>query len=237
MPLIIFLTLLGIAGACAGVLLSRQVGRVYHLTSITGGLFLGMATFLILPEAFESGPWPIVTLFLLAGCISFAWLEKTFDHSLHGEEQTSMEAMPLPTVFGVVALHNALDGWNMGIALQISTGGFARAFSIGMGLHKCVGGLAIGAILRRPSAGTARNVILAATAEAITLLGALAERGLIAHMGQRWTVWFLAATGGSFLFLAFHSFAEAKRGAGMSHTIRFGALGFAVVATAALLPH
>jgi zinc transporter ZupT len=236
MLLIVFLTLLGISGACAGVLISRQIGRVHQLTSITGGLFLGMAAFLIVPEAFESGPWPIVTMFLLAGCISFAWLENTLDHSLHGAN-TQLQATRLATIFSVIAIHNALDGWNMGIALQVSSGEFARAFSLGMGIHKCVGGLAIGAILRRASVSTVRNLMVAATAEAITFLGAVAERGLIAHIGQGWTVWFLAATGGSFLFLAFHSFAEAKRGVGLNHTIRFGALGFAVVATAALFPH
>lgn len=195
-----------------------------------------MATFLILPEAFQSGPWPIVTFFLLAGCATFAWLERKIGHSLHSESAHA-QTIPLSTIFAVVALHNALDGWNMGIAFQISTGGFARAFSIGMGIHKCVGGLAIGAILRRSCARTVRNLALAATAEAFTLLGAVAERGLIAHIGQGWTVWFLAATGGSFLFLAFHSFAELNRGVGLTRTIRFGALGFAVVAATAFFHH
>jgi zinc transporter ZupT len=234
MLLIALLTTLGIVGACAGVLVSQQIKRIHHLTSITGGLFLGMATFLILPEAFRSGPWPVVGAFLLAGCITFAWIERTLDRSLH-RTGSAIVAMPLPTIFAVVAIHNALDGWNMGIALQVPSGTFTTAFSIGMGLHKCVGGLAIGAMLRSAYASTSRNLMVAATAEAITIVGALAERGLIAEMGQRWTVWFLAATGGSFLFLAFHALAEAKRGTNLNQTISFAAIGFAVVGAAAVL--
>ena len=234
MLLISFLTALGILGACAGVLLSRQIKRIHHLTSITGGLFLGMATFLILPEAFRSGPWPVVAIFLVAGCVSFAWVERTLHRSLDRGDSRIL-TMPLPAIFGVIAVHNTLDGWNMGIALQISNSEFTRAFSIGMGLHKLIGGLAIGAMLRSASRSASRNLIVAATAEAVTLIGVAAERVLIAEMGHGWTVWFLAATGGSFLFLAFHALAEAKRGTNLNQTLWFGALGFAVVATAALV--
>lgn len=234
MLLILFLTALGILGACGGVLLSRQIKQVRQLTSVTGGLFLGMATFLILPEAFRSGPWPIVTTFLIAGCLSFAWVERTLHRSLDRGDPRII-AMPLETIFGVIAVHNTLDGWNIGIALQISSGNFARAFSIGMGLHKCIGGLAIGTMLRSARASTTRNLLLAAAAEAITLLGVVAERILITAMGQGWTVWLLAATGGSFLFLAFHALAEAKRRTNLNQTLAFGALGFSVVAAAALV--
>jgi hypothetical protein len=80
----------------------------------------------------------------------------------------------------------------------------------------------------------ARNVLIAGTAEAVTFAGAIVGRTLMSSLGAGWTVWFLAATGGSFLFLAFHALADAKRGAGLHQTFRFGALGFVVVATAAL---
>ena len=79
-----------------------------------------------------------------------------------------------------------------------------------------------------------RNLAVAALAEAVTILGLLAERLLLPRLGQAWTGWLLAATGGSFLFLALHIFAEARQEAGLPKTVSYAAVGFLIIAIAAV---
>lgn len=231
MFLIASLVGLGVAGACAGSVLFRQLKSISGLTSVTAGLFLGMAVLLVFPEAFHSGPWQIVTVFALLGCIGFALIERRL-HSLDVQASSSWRA-PRWAIFAIIALHNMLDGWNIGVALGFPNRGFAAAFAMGMGVHKFLGGLAVGAMVRRQSKSSANNFLTAAFAEAVTAVGVIAELTLISWVGQQWTVWFLAATGGSFLFLAFHIFAESWRSASWSVTLRYGIAGFLVIAIAA----
>ena len=207
-------------GACAGSVFASRWNELRALNSLTAGLFFGLALLLILPEALSAASWPMVLLFSAAGCALFALIDVNLHHGLHRSTQWTL-------IFSVIAIHNIMDGWNIGIGSHVEQRAFVMAFSFGMGIHKLVGGFAIGAMLRT-------RMLYAALAEGVTIVGLLAEHLLLPHLGHNWTGWLLAATGGSLLFLAVYIFAEACHEAGLARTARYATLGFLIIAVAAV---
>ena len=61
------------------------------------------------------------------------------------------------------------------------------------------------------------------------MVGLRLEVSLSSILGEQWTVWLLAATGGSFLYLAFHALQQARRRASANITFRYATFGFASV--------
>ena len=224
-------TLFGASGAAMGVLATKRAARIKELMPLSAGLLLGMAVFLILPEALTSGRWPAILGFSVAGCAVFAVAEHYLGHA-HGEREESVSsgylvaALPLLVA---LSLHNALDGWNTGLACQLADKKLVWAFLAGMGLHKCSAGAAAGAIFRASLRSTIGSLCAAVVAEALTLVGLMLEQSLSSILSQQWTVWLLAATGGSFLYLAFHALEIARRGASANVTFRYATVGFASV--------
>ena len=233
LAIIAILVSLGIAGACAGSIFARSWAGLHRLTSLTSGLFLGIAVMLVFPEALHSSSWQIVLLFSVAGCMLFAWVEVRLHRSLHHSAESQSSARQWAMIFFIIGIHNILDGWNIGIAVHLAERGFAAAFSLGMGIHKLVGGFAVGAILRRSSKRLSTNIAFATFAEALTILGCAFEVLVLPHLGKSWIGWVLAATGGSFLFLSFHIFAEAHRADGLRRTLQYAVLGFLIISLAA----
>jgi hypothetical protein len=56
-------------------------------------------------------------------------------------------------------------------------------------------------------------------------------------LGERWTTWLLAATGGSFLYLVFHAIQQARWREKANLTFRHATLGFASVGLVSLFLH
>ena len=224
-------TLLGASGGVMGVLAAKRAARIKALMPLSAGLLLGMAVFLIFPEALISGRWPAIVGFALTGCAVFAVVEHYLVHA-HGEHEKSVGSgyliawLPLLVA---LSLHNALDGWNTGLACQLADPKLVWPFLAGMGLHKCTAGAAAGAILRASLRSTIPSLCAALAAEALTLVGLMLELSVNSILGERWTVWLLAATGGSFLYLAFHTILLARRRASANITFCYATFGFASV--------
>jgi zinc transporter ZupT len=71
------------------------------------------------------------------------------------------------------------------------------------------GGFAIGALIRASVPDRGGAVAIAATVESATLIGAWLFVALPISSGNAWTIWLLAATAGSLLYLAFHTLRRA----------------------------
>ena len=224
-------TLLGASGAATGVLAAKRAARIKALMPLSAGLLLGMAVFLIFPEALISGRWPAVLGFSVAGCAVFAIVEHYLGHAHREHEESAASGYLIAwlPLFVALSLHNSLDGWNTGLACQLADPKLVWTFLAGMGLHKCTAGAAAGAIFRASLRSTSQSLSAALAAEAFTLVGLRLEVSLSSTLGEQWTVWLLAATGGSFLYLAFHALQQARKRASANITFRYATFGFASV--------
>jgi hypothetical protein len=54
-------------GAAMGVLAAEHAARIKQLMPFSEGLLLGIAVFLIFPEALVSGQWPTIVGFSITG--------------------------------------------------------------------------------------------------------------------------------------------------------------------------
>jgi zinc transporter ZupT len=233
------LTLLGMFGAAMGVLAAEHAAKIKQLMPFSAGLLLGIAVFLIFPEALGSGRWPVIIGFSVAGCVVIAVAENYLGHA-HAEHDGAVAFgnwRAWAPLLVALSLHDALDGWNIGLACNLADPKLVWTFLAGMGLHKCTGGVASGAIFRASIRSTGRSLLAAAAAEALTFAGVMLEVSLRSILGERWTAWLLAATGGSFLYLAFHAMQQARRRENGNLTFRYAMLGFASVGLVSLLLH
>jgi zinc transporter ZupT len=225
---LLWIMLVGDAGAVSGVIVTSRTASLRQLVPFSSGLLLGMAVFLILPEALSSARTPMVLALCAAGCALFGLLEAT----VHTAGGGSSGLIPL---ISAVGLHSYLDGWNMAIALMLPSERLIWAFAIGMSLHKLTSGFAIGAVFRATAKHRRSALAWAGGCEAITGLGAAVQIWSRAALGQRWTVWLIALTAGSFLYLAYQSFKTAKAHSGLRRAAVPAAAGAAAVWAISLL--
>jgi len=231
MLLVAFITVIAIAGAVAGVLTSASAS-FRQLVPFSSGLLFGMALFLILPEAFQAGERMLVAGFCILGCFLFGLMETAL-HSVHPSPvRTSIGLLPLVTAVG---LHSLLDGWNIAFAMHFTDRGLMIAFMIGMSLHKLAGGIALGAIFRAAEPQRDRAIAWAAGCELMTVVGAFLNTSISQQVSGHSMTLLLAATGGSFLYLGYHSIQVARRRCGLRPTVAVAALGFASIGLISLL--
>lgn len=225
MIFILVITCVAAIGACAGVLTSGA-GSFRHLVPFSSGLLLGMAMFLLLPEAFATSR-PLLVLALCAfGCAVFALIEGILHNSLPARYVTSVSLVPLLLA---ISLHSMLDGWNIATALQFSDRNVIWAFLAGMSLHKLTGGFAIGAVILSAVGHRERAVLWAVACECMTAVGAVVQFVLRTRMGDQWTIWLLAMTGGSFLYLGYHALQNARVRGGFKSALPAALAGLGLI--------
>jgi zinc and cadmium transporter len=238
MLIVALVTLLGMAGATIGVRAAREAERVRKLVPFSAGLLLGMAFFVIFPEALASGRWPVIFGWSAFGCGLFALVEWYLDKAPHEDEPADKlhhRHIALFPLLVAVCLHNALDGWNVGLATQLPDKSLEWTFLAGMGVHKLTSGAAMGAIFRTAAPSTRVAMYAAVGAEFLTIAGAVAEMSLHSILGDGWTALLLAATGGSFLYLGIHALREARRHNHPTATAGYAGVGLMAIGVLALV--
>jgi zinc transporter ZupT len=215
MLLALFLTGLGICGIVLGVALGESRGLSPRVAAAGGGLLFGISIFWVLPEMANASGWVPGALALLAGAMPL-WLIDRFvhpicpscsldhDHSHCGAPPLHGFALPLLIAAGI---HSMLDGWSVRLLAGHGIAGWAAP--VGLALHKIPEGMALGLIARESLNSARRTLLLCVAVECLTLVGAVlepaADRAGAAHFGGGWVTGVLAITGGSFLFLGFHT--------------------------------
>jgi len=224
-------TLLGMTGAGLGALLFGRALPVRHMLPFGSGLLVGMAMFLVLPEAMADSPAGVVALLCALGWLLFYVVESVL-HRVQPDPH--MRMVGLAPLIVAVSLHSILDGWNIAVAAALPGRGHVLAFLLGMGVHKLTGGFAVGAIFRgaTPRRDWALAWVLAC--EATTLLGGGLNILARDHFPLSWTLWLLALTAGSFLYLAWHSFGTAWKKNGIRSASLSALAGVALIAVLAL---
>ncbi|MGA8599405.1 MAG: hypothetical protein WB676_32190 [Bryobacteraceae bacterium] len=242
MLLAFFLTGLAVCGIVLGVGLGESRGLSPRVAAAGGGLLFGISLFWVLPEMAGESGWIAGPAALLAGALPL-WLIDRFvhpicpncsashDHSHCGEPPLHGFALPLLIAAGI---HSMLDGWS--VRLLANHGIVGWAAPLGLALHKVPEGMALGLIARESLVSGRRAFLACVAAECLTLLGALlepaADHAGVAHFGWGWATGVLAVTGGSFLFLGFHTIHGSRKKPGVIPAFLVTLCGIAALALA-----
>jgi len=211
---LIFVTLIAILSAAAGVRLESVHALSRRMVPFSGGVLMGVALFWVLPEMAEFFGWPGSIAWTAAGFSALFAIDR-FVYPLcpacsgtHAHEQCAEElhgfALPL---LAAAALHSALDGWGLAAAHSSAFGasGFGGAFVIGIAFHKVPEGIALGAIARAALPSRWAAVVWCAVAQSATLAGGGLESLFAGHLSERDLHALLAVAAGSFLYLGGHA--------------------------------
>ena len=196
------LTILGLCGAMAGVLIGEVRGLSAQLGAAGGGLLTGVAVFFVIPEIAELCGWAGALLLAFLAALAMLLLDRFLAHSGHGVRQGV--AGPL---LAAAAVHSFLDGWSVRVFSASTLAG--AAVPVGLGLHKVPEGAALGWVARKALGSAPKALVVSAAVELITLVGAIVEphanRSGQSQFGMWWTASVLAIIAGSFLFLGVHA--------------------------------
>lgn len=206
----IWVTLIAVLCAIAGVWLSSSHHLTRRLIPFGGGALIGVALFWILPELEDTMPAQSALLWLVGGCVLLGVIDRyvypvcpscspAHDHE-HCSTQLHGFATPLLIAS---ALHAALDGWSVNAAQDDSI--LSAGFLLGVAVHKMPEGLALGVIARAALRSRRSAMLWCMLAQSATLVGAAAEGVLASYLGPEALHALLALAGGSFLYLGWHA--------------------------------
>jgi zinc and cadmium transporter len=205
--------LFALAGGGISISLHLEHKPLCALISFAAGTLLGVTLFAILPEGLSySGAWPVVGA-AATGYLLFFFISKHVHHvcpacaASHFDADATRHFSEIATALIVaLAIHSTTDGLVLGIQ-QEAPSMDATKWSLfsALCIHKvpeglALGGLLIGAGLRRPTA-----LGWVATVEATTLLGGAIGMLWLGKVSTFWLGLIMAHVGGGFLYLATHA--------------------------------
>lgn len=205
-----------------GVWLGSLPAFARRLSSLNGGLLIGIATFWILPEVAVTESWPAALAWLVGG---FALLF-AIDRYIQPVCSTCTHAVSTVLLVAAAA-HCFLDGWL--IQASLVAGGqrqMTAGIIAGIVLHKIPEGLALGVMLRSALKSERKAMLASAGFQLVTWLGIVAEGYMSPWIAPGLVQGLLALTGGGFLFLGYHAVHRAAPVFGPAFA---GALGAALV--------
>ena len=204
-----------------GVWLGSLPSIARRLTSLNGGLLIGIATFWILPEVSASSSWS-TALACLAGGFGLLWLIDRFVQPV-----CSTCTHTVSTVLLIAAAaHCFLDGWLIQASMIEGQKQLTAGVIAGIILHKIPEGLALGVMLRSALKSEKKAMLASGAFQFVTWLGLVAEGYASPYIAPGLVQGLLALTGGGFLFLGYHAVHRAAPVFGPAFA---GALGAALV--------
>lgn len=210
--ILLFSSVLAMAGAAAGVYISSVPDIARRIVPLSGAVLLVISLFLVLPELVESfGPAAGIGL-MLAG-VMIVWLIDRFIYPVcpacshthdHDSCSTRLHGFATPLIIAAV-LHSVFDGWALALSQDGGAGGLRSAIAAGILIHKIPESLAYGVILRAALRSKTLAMFWALIAQGATVGGAILALALAPVLGSAWIGAMLALGGGTFLYLGFHA--------------------------------
>ncbi len=205
--------LFALAGGGISISLHLEHKPLCALISFAAGTLLGVTLFAILPEGLSySGAWPVVGA-AATGYLLFFFISKHVHHvcpacaASHFDADATRHFSEIATALIVaLAIHSTTDGLVLGIQEEAPSMDATKwSLFSALCIHKvpeglALGGLLIGAGLRRPTA-----LGWVATVEATTLLGGAIGMLWLGKVSTFWLGLIMAHVGGGFLYLATHA--------------------------------
>src|SRR5881398_3053141 len=183
------------------------------LISFAAGTLLGVTIFAILPESLGACSWWAVFLALATGYALFFLISKHVHHvcpacaASHFDADATRHFSEIATALIIaLAIHSTTDGLVLGIQEEAPSMDATKwSLFSALCIHKvpeglALGGLLIGAGLRRPTA-----LGWVAAVEATTLLGGVIGMLWVGKVSTFWLGLIMAHVGGGFLYLATHA--------------------------------
>ena len=246
-PILIYLLLLTLAGAAAGIKLAETPSISQRVLPFSGGLLVGIALFWILPEIAQNhawmGGWAGASAGLVVG-FALLWLIDHYVYPVcptcshthdHGSCSESLHGFAAPLLIAS-GLHSFFDGWSLAVSQLKGFEELKVAFLLGIGAHKLPEGLALGALLAA-ALGAARKAMLgAAAAQMMMLAGGALAMVLAPWLGTSWTIGFLSVSAGAFVYLGYHAIDSEYQRRGIATSVMpalTGAVGAAALRTIA----
>src|SRR6266513_806403 len=202
-----------LAGGSISASLRLEHKPLCALISFAAGTLLGVTIFAILPESFGACSWWAVFLALASGYALFFFISKHVHHvcpacaASHFDADATRHFSEIATALIVaLAIHSTTDGLVLGIQEEAPSMDATKwSLFSALCIHKvpeglALGGLLIGAGLRRPTA-----LGWVATVEATTLLGGAIGMLWLGKVSTFWLGLIMAHVGGGFLYLATHA--------------------------------
>jgi zinc transporter ZupT len=137
-PILIYLLILTLVGAFAGMRLAEVPSIARRVLPFSGGLLVGVALFWILPEIAERDGWLSGIAGLVAG-FALLWLIDryvypvcpTCAHTHHHENcSRSLHGFAAPLLIAS-GLHSFFDGWSLAVSQQKGYEDLKAAFLVG----------------------------------------------------------------------------------------------------------
>jgi len=204
-----------------GVWLGSLPTIARRLSSLNGGLLIGIATFWILPEVATDSGWPVALAWLTAG---FGLLY-VIDHFVQPVCSTCSHAVSTVLLVAAAA-HCFLDGWLIQASLVEGQRQMTAGIIAGIILHKIPEGVALGVMLRSALKSETKAMLASGGLQFVTWLGIVAEGYASSYIAPGLIQGLLALTGGGFLFLGYHA---VHRAAPVFVPAFAGALGAALI--------
>ena len=238
-PILIYLFLLTLLGAFAGVRLAEIPSISRRVLPFSGGLLVGIALFWILPEIAARDGWLSGSAGLIAG-FSLLWLIDrylypvcpTCSHTHHHEDcSRSLHGFAAPLLIAA-GLHSFFDGWSLAVSQQKGFESLKVALLVGIGVHKLPEGLALGALLIAALGKESRAMLGAALAQSMMLAGGALAILLADRLSIQITAAFLSVAAGAFVYLGYHAVDSEYRQRGFATALTpaiTGAAGAAVL--------
>lgn len=206
-------------GAVAGVFAFRRVVGLGIAVPVSAGMLLGMAVFMLLPEALAQTSWTILLVSTMAGLVIFYLLERHLHLRSEVADRIHGSHVLLTPLVLAAALHAVGDGWNVAMVRCLPGDHLEVSLIAAMGLHKMSEGLALGAVFRSSAQSAPQALRAAVLCEAMTFVGAVLAAGFHYKLSHRWAGGLLAATAGSFLYLGCHALNAAWKQDGAPATL------------------
>lgn len=215
------ITITATLSAAGGIWLTSSRAWSRRLVAFSGGLFVGITLFWVLPEMASLFHWINALAWISAGCaviwVVDRWVYPVCPACSHPHDHDHCVASLhgfAPPLLIAAALHSALDGWSVSAA--DGTTGIAGPLVMAIAIHKIPEGLALGVIMRAAVNSRAAALGWCALAEAATVLGAASEMVLAPYLGPGTLHALLAVAGGTFLYLGGHAVHGEFRRRGLS---------------------
>lgn len=182
-----------------------NLGKFQSLISFCIGSFLGAVLFHIIPRVTPvlgiKMVYPLVCGFL----ITF-FLEQSFGRNVLEPDQAFYQTIGLSTLGGL-SFHSLIEGFAMGTALKMEIGIVVIAAIV---LHKFPAALIISSLFIRAGVFKKKTLLFVIFLFAlITPLGAGVSYAMFEIVNPYWLEMAIAASGGTFLYLAFFDFLPA----------------------------
>lgn len=216
---------LTLAGGITPVLRPWKEAHLDGFVSFSAGILLATAFLHLLPDALEKSPAQTVGAAILASFVFLFVLEKFV--MLHPCEESHCDYHTIGTAaFVGMSIHTLFDGFALGASFEIT--GLAPVVFTAIMAHKIPSSFSLASILKKARWSTPRILIFIFMFGFIIPLGTIISHSILQTIGDKGTGIALAASLGTFIYIATSDFLPEVHRAGEGRFVKLAAFGLGI---------